>query len=135
MSIISKVIKTVFGDKSAKDRKLIWPIVEQINEFQSELDSLSDEHLIKKYSDLKIELSELIKIKKNEFESSGIEDDDIDDKLNEIESNFLDEKLIEVFAIVKESAKQRRKKPGLGLGRTVVAAFCRLLSRLVSFML
>ena len=74
MSIISKVIKTVFGDKSAKDRKLIWPIVEQINEFQDKLDSLSDEHLIKKYSDLKIELSELIKTKKNELESSGIED-------------------------------------------------------------
>ena len=64
MSIISKVIKTVFGDKSAKDRKLIWPIVEQINEFQKTLDSLSDEHLIKKYSDLKIELTELIKTKK-----------------------------------------------------------------------
>ena len=106
MSIISKVIKTVFGDKSAKDRKLIWPIVEQINEFQNTLDSLSDEELIKKYSDLKIELSELIKTKKNEFKSSGIEDDDIDDKLNKIESNFLDEKLVEVFAIVKESAKR-----------------------------
>ena len=64
MSIISKVIKTVFGDKSAKDRKLIWPIVEQINEFQNTLDSFSDEELIKRYSDLKIELSELIKTKK-----------------------------------------------------------------------
>ena len=54
MSIISKVIKTVFGDKSAKDRKLIWPIVEQINDFQNTLDSFSDEELIKRYSDLKI---------------------------------------------------------------------------------
>ena len=38
MSIMSRVIKTVFGDKSAKDRKLIWPIVEEINEFQKTLE-------------------------------------------------------------------------------------------------
>ena len=48
MSIISKVIKIFLGDKSAKDRKLIWPIVEKINEFQNTLDSLSDQELIKK---------------------------------------------------------------------------------------
>ena len=38
MSIMTSVIKTIFGDKSAKDRKLIWPIVDEINDFQKSLD-------------------------------------------------------------------------------------------------
>ena len=41
MSIISKVVKGIFGDKSTKDRKLIWPLVESINVFQKSLDSIS----------------------------------------------------------------------------------------------
>ena len=59
MSIMSSVIKTIFGDKSAKDRKLIWPIVNQINEFQKTLDKLSEQDLKDGYSELKIELSDL----------------------------------------------------------------------------
>ena len=106
MSIMSRVLKTVFGDKSAKDRKLIWPIVEEINEFQKSLESLSDDALKDQYSSLKIELSDLIKIKKQEFESKSMEDSEVDEKLSQIESKFLDEKLVEVFAIVKESAKR-----------------------------
>ena len=106
MPIISSVIKGIFGDKSVKDRKLIWPIVEEINEFQKSLGSISDEDLKGQYTSLKIELSDLIKTKKQEFESKKIEETEIDDQLNQIENTFLDEKLVQVFAIVKESAKR-----------------------------
>ena len=54
MSIITSVIKGIFGDKSVKDRKLIWPIVEEINEFQKSLGTISDENLKGQYSSLKI---------------------------------------------------------------------------------
>ena len=64
MPIISSVIKGIFGDKSVKDRKLIWPIVEDINEFQKSLGSISDEDLKGQYTSLKIELSNLIKTKR-----------------------------------------------------------------------
>ena len=47
MSIITSVIKGIFGDKSAKDRKLIWPIVGKINEYQALLSSKSDDDLKK----------------------------------------------------------------------------------------
>ena len=106
MSIISSVLKTILGDKSVKDRKLIWPIVNEINEFQKTLDKLSEQDLKDRYSELKIELSDLIKTKKNEFESDNVDEDEIDDRLNKIESEFLNEKLVEVYAIVKESAKR-----------------------------
>ena len=78
MSIMSRVIKTVFGDKSAKDRKLIWPIVEEINEFQKTLESLSDDTLKDRYSSLKTELSDLIKIKKEDLESTNMDDSDVE---------------------------------------------------------
>ena len=94
MPIISSLIKGIFGDKSVKDRKLIRPIVEEINEFQKSLESISDEGLKSQYSSLKIELSDLIKTKKQEFESKKIEEADIDDQLNQIENTFLDEKFI-----------------------------------------
>ena len=106
MPIISSIIKGIFGDKSVKDRKLIWPIVEEINEFQKTLESISNEDLKSQYSSLKIELSDLIKTKKQEFESKKIEEIEIDEQLNQIENTFLDEKLVQVFAIVKESAKR-----------------------------
>ena len=106
MSIISKVVKGIFGDKPSKDRKLIWPIVESINKFQESLISKTDEELKEQYSNLKIELSNLIKSKKEELTSKSINDDEIDDRLYDIEKTFLDDKMIEVFAIVKESAKR-----------------------------
>ena len=68
MSIISSVLKTILGDKSAKDRKLIWPIVESINVFQKTLAEKSDEQLKGIYKNLKIELSDIIKLNKTSGE-------------------------------------------------------------------
>ena len=106
MSIISKVLKGILGDKPTKDRKLIWPIVEEINEFQNSLSSKSDEEIKQQYIDLRIELSDLIKLKKEELISKNIEEEEIDDQLYDIEKTFLDDKMVEVFSIVKESAKR-----------------------------
>ena len=106
MSILSGVMKGIFGDKPAKDRKEIWPLVEEINYFQESLSSKSDEELKENYFDIKKELSNLIENQKKELKLKKISDDDIDDELYEIEKSFLDDKLVEVFAIVKESAKR-----------------------------
>ena len=70
MSIFTKVVKGIFGDKSAKDKKLIWPIVEEINQFQDTLSSKSDDDLKQNYIDLKNELSNLIKDTKIKLESN-----------------------------------------------------------------
>ena len=106
MSIISKVIKGILGDKPSKDRKLIWPIVEEINEFQNSLSSKSDEEIKQQYIDLKMELSDLINLKKEELSSRNIDEDELDEQLYTIEKTFLDDKMVEVFSIVKESAKR-----------------------------
>ena len=106
MSILSGIMKGIFGDKPAADKKEIWPLVEEINYFQKSLSSKSDEELKENYFDIKKELSNLIENQKKELKLKEVNDDDIDDELYEIEKSFLDDKLVEVFAIVKESAKR-----------------------------
>ena len=106
MSILSGIMKGIFGDKPAADKKEIWPLVEEINYFQKSLSSKSDDELKENYFDIKKELSNLIENQKKELKLKEVNDDDIDDELYEIEKSFLDDKLVEVFAIVKESAKR-----------------------------
>ena len=106
MSILSTVLKGFLGDKPTKDRKEIWPIVEQIKDFGKTLESKSDQELKENYVSIKNELSNLIIKEKEKLQSGDLKDEEIDDKLYNIEKNFLDDKLIEVFAIVKESAKR-----------------------------
>ena len=106
MAIISNILKGIFGDKPSKDRKLIWPIVESINVFQEKLTEKSDEQLKEIYKNFKIELSDIIKLNKKELSSSNLSEEELDDKLYEIEKKFLDDKLIEVYAVVKESSKR-----------------------------
>ena len=49
MSIISKVLTTVFGRKSDKDLKKILPTVEKINEEYESLNKLSEDDLKLKF--------------------------------------------------------------------------------------
>ena len=69
MAIISKMLKGIFGDKSSKDRKLIWPIVEQINEFQNTIIDKSDDDLKASYLHLRSQLADLISLKKNIYKN------------------------------------------------------------------
>ena len=55
MSILSKVITTVFGKKSDKDLKKLSPIIGQINDVYVTFENLSDEQLKGKFSAIKDE--------------------------------------------------------------------------------
>ena len=48
MAIFSKVIKKVFGSKSAKDLKKLYPYVDKINEEFNLLSNISDDECCKK---------------------------------------------------------------------------------------
>ena len=56
MSILTKVITSVFGTKSSKDLKLLEPIVTQINNYYASLSNISDEELKKQFNDIRNEL-------------------------------------------------------------------------------
>jgi len=106
MSIFSNIITRVFGKKSDKDLKLLAPVVDDINQEFSNLQSLSDDDLKKKFSDIRYELNNTITTSKENFIKEGHSLNEIDDLLYEIEKNYLDDKLIEVFAIIKDASRR-----------------------------
>jgi len=106
MSIFSKVIKTVFGTKSDKDLKVLQPYVEEINKCYSELSSLSDQEIKDKFLALKQSFHDLINTSKSEFIEQKINSDLIDDKLYVLEKEYLDDYMVEVFAIVKDVSRR-----------------------------
>ena len=119
MSIFSKVIKTVFGTKSSKDLKALYPYVEEINNCYSKLDKLSDKEIKDKFLSIKNNFHELIKNKKNEFVDQQLNSDLIDDKLYEIEKEYLDDNMAEVFAIVKDASRRLCNKKYTVMGQEI----------------
>ena len=106
MSLFSKIVTKVFGKKSDKDLKAVAPIVDQINKAYINLEQLSDSQLKEKFNNIKLELSDLIDSNKEKLKSERLSDDDIDSKLYLIEKNFLDDKMVDVFAIVKDTSRR-----------------------------
>ena len=53
MSIFSKIVTSVFGNKSDKDLKILQPILDQINEIYNNLSNLSDTELKDKFNTIK----------------------------------------------------------------------------------
>ena len=106
MSILTKVIKTVFGTKSDKDLKVLQPYVEEINKCYSGLSSLSDQEIKDKFLALKQNFHDLINTSKSEFIEQKINSDLIDDKLYALEKEYLDDYMVEVFAIVKDVSRR-----------------------------
>ena len=106
MSIFNKVITKVFGKKSDKDLKKLFPIVEQINEEYNKLSILSDQELKEKFNQIKSGLHNSINDEKNNLENKNIKPDEIDIKIKNIESDYLNNKMVEVFAIVKDVSRR-----------------------------
>jgi len=106
MSIFNKVITKVFGKKSDKDLKKLFPIVEQINEEYNKLSILSDQELKEKFNQIKSDLHNSINDEKNNLENKNIKPDEIDIKIKNIESDYLNNKMVEVFAIVKDVSRR-----------------------------
>ena len=106
MSILTKVIKTIFGTKSDKDLKVLQPYVEEINKCYSQLSSLSDQEIKDKFLALKHSFHDLINKSKSEFTDQKIDSNLIDDKLYALEKEYLDDYMVEVFAIVKDVSRR-----------------------------
>ena len=104
--MIGTIISKIFGNKSAKDIKRLKPKIQQINDYYKNLKSLSDEKLINEYQDLKTTLSSKIIQKKKDLNDQNLDPLEIDNKLHEFETNFLNENLHIVYAIVKDVARR-----------------------------
>ncbi|MBR1688184.1 MAG: preprotein translocase subunit SecA, partial [Prevotella sp.] len=117
----NKILKSLFGDKSSRDMKLIQPLVEKVKAVSPEVEKLSNDKLRQRTKTLQQQVQNSAQAEKAEIArlKATIEETPIDeresifnqiDKLEkevlDIYEKALDEVMPEVFAIVKETAKR-----------------------------
>ncbi len=122
MSLITGLLKMFMGSKADRDKKEIEPFVLKIKEIYPSLETLSDDELRARISELKILIADAIKDSDNKIvELKKQLESDIDlslkeeiaseiDKIEKEQKNIIEETLIailpEVFAIVKDTARR-----------------------------
>jgi len=118
---LTKILTSLFGNKSTRDMKLIQPLVEKVKAAYPEIQKLDNDQLRQRTKDIQQKVQESAKAQKEEIErlKATIEDTPIDeraeifaqiDKLEkealEIYEDALNEVMPEVFSIVKETARR-----------------------------
>ncbi len=117
----NKFLKSLFGDKSSRDMKLIQPLVEKVKAVYPTIEGLSNDELRNRTSQIRQTIQDSAKEQKEKIAElkAKIEDTPIDeredifnhiDKLEkevlDIYEKALDEAMPEVFSIIKETAKR-----------------------------
>ena len=117
----TKILKSLFGDKSSRDMKLIQPLVEKAKSFTPQVQAMSNDELRARTKEIQQQVQQSAKEQKEKIAQlkTTIEDTPIDereaifnqiDKLEkealEVYEKALDEVMFEVFAIVKETARR-----------------------------
>ena len=117
----NKILKSLFGDKSSRDMKLIQPLVEKAKSFSEQVEKLSNDELRARSKEIQQQVQASANEQKGKIAQlkATIEDTPIEereeifnqiDKLEkealEIYEKALDEVMFEVFAIVKETARR-----------------------------
>ncbi len=119
MAIFEKIITSIFGTKSVKDLKLLGPIVKDINEIYDTLSKLEDDELKSRFMAIKKSLHDLISKNKKVYIKEYKDENKVDDLLYNDEKEFLDNHMLEVFAIVKESSRRLAGKKYNVMGQSM----------------
>ena len=118
---LNKFLKSLFGDKSSRDMKLIQPLVEKVKAVSPEIEKLDNDALRQRTKTLQQQVQDSAKEQKARIDElkATIENTPIDERADifaqidkiekevlDIYEKALDEVMPEVFAIVKETAKR-----------------------------
>ncbi|MFZ0454876.1 MAG: preprotein translocase subunit SecA [Ignavibacteriaceae bacterium] len=129
------IVKKIFGDKHSKDFKLLWPIVEEINEEYEKIKGLTDDQLKEKTVEFKTKIEDYVaetkqkidEIKEKlhsdeDFDRQGAYDDldELDEELNDKYEEILDEILPEAFAVIKSTCERLLGKTWTAAGSKIV---------------
>ncbi len=121
MELLNSILKVFVGDKKKKDLKVLLPIVEKINAFESTIASLSNDGLRNKTLEFKTKIKDAtapfqkeIETLENEAKTTNIDRkeeiynqiDKLQDESYEASEKTLEEILPEAFALIKETAKR-----------------------------
>ena len=117
----NKVLKSLFGDKSSRDMKLIQPLVEKVKAISPKIEAMSNDELRQRTKELQQQVQSSATAQKTQIAElkAKIEDTPIDERADifaqidkiekevlDIYEKALDEVMFEVFAIVKETARR-----------------------------
>ena len=117
----NKLLKSLFGDKSTRDMKLIQPLVEKVKAVSPEIEKLDNDALRQRTKTIQQQVQDAAKEQKARIdelkatiESTPIDEradifaqiDKIEKEVLDIYEKALDEVMPEVFAIVKETARR-----------------------------
>ena len=117
----NKILKSLFGDKSSRDMKLIQPLVEKVKAVSPKIEALDNDALRARTKELQQQVQSSAKEQKAKIAElkATIEDTPIDERADifaqidkiekevlDIYEKALDEVMAEVFAIVKETARR-----------------------------
>jgi len=118
---LTKILTSLFGNKSSRDMKLIQPLVEKVKTVYPEIQQLDNDQLRQRTKDIQQKVQDSAKTQKEEINrlKATIEDTPIDEraeifaKIDKLEKEALDiyevalnEVMPEVFSIVKETARR-----------------------------
>ena len=118
---LTKILTSLFGNKSSRDMKLIQPLVEKVKAVYPEIQQLDNDQLRQRTKDIQQKVQDSAKTQKEEINrlKATIEDTPIDEraeifaKIDKLEKEALDiyevalnEVMPEVFSIVKETARR-----------------------------
>ena len=117
----NNILKSLFGDKSSRDMKLIQPLVEKVKEIYPQVEKLDNDALRQRTKVLQQQVQDSAKEQKARIaelkatiENTPIDEradifaqiDKIEKEVLDIYEKALDEVMPEVFAIVKETARR-----------------------------
>lgn len=122
---ISKFLTSIFGTKSERDLKKIWPIVDEIKSFEDEIKALSDEELKQKTESFRQKIADETasvdeqiaevkeKMDSNDESITFDERRELADRLKELREEWLDileevldEIMPEAYAVLKDTCRR-----------------------------
>ena len=106
MSILTKIVTTIFGSKSEKDLKEINPLVNEVNSIFATLENLSDDELKEKFSNHRKEIKSIRNDTMVRCQSEKLSSKETDDLIYNDEQKYLNDKMCEIFAIIKDAARR-----------------------------
>ncbi len=122
---VTDLLTTIFGTKSERDIKKVWPVVEEIKSYEDEIKALSDEELKQRTERFREEIAsatteieedmEAIRNRLNEKQGSltvsehrelAVELESLEDEWLDAVENKLDELLPEAYAVLKDTCRR-----------------------------
>ena len=118
---LNKILKSLFGDKSSRDMKLIQPLVEKCKSFTPVVEKMTNDELRARTKEIQRQVQEAAREQKDQIaqlkatiESTPIDEradifnqiDKLEKEALEVYEKALNEVMFEVFAIVKDTARR-----------------------------